>query len=337
MKLRELFFVFGPPRLLHSDNGREFVANVIIELKKLFPDLVFVRGRPRHPQSQGCIDSDSDFWKLVGQNGIDDEEDLPTPVAESDNEIVDNKRDDTINSANVIDSDVVKIIEKLSDDVVSVDFTITNTVDPNAPSNLNKNNLRDLIEEVELMLNGSDTDHHASSSNSRIQSAITTTTATNNDLLTPTSTPSRHDLIRKAATNSYLATANKKMKQYQDSINSLTEKFNLNDCVGVPIHTVDRTNTDAKYLPCLIVEKIEKDKNLMYKLACQYGKLENTFTIEHFVDLKSACPEELKQLVIHDLKDITIIEACKLYVCESTNAQWAFLARASGHVVLFTK
>ncbi|CAF4016325.1 unnamed protein product, partial [Didymodactylos carnosus] len=92
------------------------------------------------------------------------------------------------------------------------------------------------------------------------------------------------------------------MKQYQDSINSLTEKFNLNDCVGVPIHTVDRTNTDAKYLPCLIVEKIEKDKNLMYKLACQYGKLENTFTIEHFVDLKSACPEELKQLVIHDLK-----------------------------------
>ncbi|CAF4548796.1 unnamed protein product, partial [Didymodactylos carnosus] len=164
-------------------------------------------------------------------------------------------------------SDVVKIIEKLSDDVVSVDFPITNFVDPNAPSNLNKNNLRDLIEEVELMLNGSDTDHHASSSNSRIQSAITTTTATNNDLLTPTSTPSRHDLIRKTATNSYLATANKKMKQYQDSINSLTEKFNLNDCVGVPIHTVDRTN-------------------LMYKLACQYGKLENTFTIEHFVDLK---------------------------------------------------
>ncbi|CAF1095994.1 unnamed protein product [Didymodactylos carnosus] len=71
--------------------------------------------------------------------------------------------------------DVVKIIEKLSDDVVSVDLTITNTVDPNAPSNLNKNNLLDLIEEVELMLNGSDTDHQSYSSNSRIQAAVTTT------------------------------------------------------------------------------------------------------------------------------------------------------------------
>jgi len=55
-KLRELFFVFAPPHLLHSDNGREFVASVIIKLKKLFPDLLFVRGRPRHPQSQGCIE-----------------------------------------------------------------------------------------------------------------------------------------------------------------------------------------------------------------------------------------------------------------------------------------
>jgi hypothetical protein len=56
LKLRELFFVFGPPKLLHSDNGREFVASVIYELKQLFPDIVFIRGRPRHPQSQGCIE-----------------------------------------------------------------------------------------------------------------------------------------------------------------------------------------------------------------------------------------------------------------------------------------
>ncbi|CAF4582297.1 unnamed protein product, partial [Didymodactylos carnosus] len=51
-KLRALFFVFGPPHLLHSDNGAEFIANVIVELKVLFPDMCFVRGRPRHPQSQ---------------------------------------------------------------------------------------------------------------------------------------------------------------------------------------------------------------------------------------------------------------------------------------------
>ncbi|CAF4559389.1 unnamed protein product, partial [Didymodactylos carnosus] len=138
-KLRKLFFSFGPPHLLHSDNGAEFVAQVIVELKTLFPDMCFIRGRPRHPQSQGCIErangvlsvalgkwldtnhsthwsdgllpvaygintrvssttkttpyetmfgqqprSNSDFWKIVKENGIEDEDQLPTPV-ESDN------------------------------------------------------------------------------------------------------------------------------------------------------------------------------------------------------------------------------------------------------------
>ncbi|CAF4606863.1 unnamed protein product, partial [Didymodactylos carnosus] len=71
-KLRKLFSSFGPPHLLHSDNGAEFVAQVIVELKTLFPDMCFIRGRPRHPQSQG-----------FKENGIEDDQ-LPTPV-ESDN------------------------------------------------------------------------------------------------------------------------------------------------------------------------------------------------------------------------------------------------------------
>ncbi|CAF1100012.1 unnamed protein product, partial [Didymodactylos carnosus] len=61
LKLRELFFLFGPPRVLHSGNGKEFVASVITELKNLFPNLCFVQGRPRHPQSQGCSE---DFFDM---------------------------------------------------------------------------------------------------------------------------------------------------------------------------------------------------------------------------------------------------------------------------------
>ncbi|CAF1432239.1 unnamed protein product [Didymodactylos carnosus] len=142
LKLQELFFLFGPPRILHSDNEKEFVASVITELKNLFRNLCFVLGRPRHPQSQGCVEkanevlgdalekwmlendsshwsdgflpvvygintrvssttkstpdevvfgqsprSDSKFWKLVSQNGILDEEDLPSPVVSLDDDI----------------------------------------------------------------------------------------------------------------------------------------------------------------------------------------------------------------------------------------------------------
>ncbi|CAF4327003.1 unnamed protein product, partial [Didymodactylos carnosus] len=54
--LRQLFYTFGPPRLLHSDNGSEFIAAIVTELKSLFPSMSFIRGRPRHPQSQGAIE-----------------------------------------------------------------------------------------------------------------------------------------------------------------------------------------------------------------------------------------------------------------------------------------
>ncbi|CAF1117180.1 unnamed protein product [Rotaria sp. Silwood1] len=104
------------------------------------------------------------------------------------------------------------------------------------------------------------------------------------------------------------------MKHYHDNAINETNKFNLNDCVGIKIHTVDITNTDAKLLPCLIVEKIETDKKDTFKLVCHYGKLENIYSIEHLVDLKLACPDELKQIVINNLKDITFIEAYILYV-----------------------
>jgi transposase InsO family protein len=54
--LFEIFTTFGPPLILHSDNGKEFVADVIFELLKLWPEIKVVNGRPRHPQSQGCVE-----------------------------------------------------------------------------------------------------------------------------------------------------------------------------------------------------------------------------------------------------------------------------------------
>jgi hypothetical protein len=50
----------------------------------------------------------------------------------------------------------------------------------------------------------------------------------------------------------------------------------------------------------------------LYKLICRYGVLENTFEVGQFVNLKDACPNELKQIDIHNLKTTTIIEASKL-------------------------
>ena len=48
------------------------------------------------------------------------------------------------------------------------------------------------------------------------------------------------------------------MKLYQDSLNLITKSFNINDRVGIAVHTVDKKNTTPKFLSCLIIEKKPK-------------------------------------------------------------------------------
>ena len=55
-QLVEIVTAFDVPRILQSDNGREFVACVIGELKEMWPDLIMVHGKPRHSLSQGSIE-----------------------------------------------------------------------------------------------------------------------------------------------------------------------------------------------------------------------------------------------------------------------------------------
>lgn len=55
-ELLKVLCLIGPPHILQSDNGREFVNSVLLELKALWPEVVIVNGRPRHPQSQGSVE-----------------------------------------------------------------------------------------------------------------------------------------------------------------------------------------------------------------------------------------------------------------------------------------
>jgi hypothetical protein len=64
--LIEVFTLFGAPHILQSDNGSEFTALVISELKLMWPELVIVHGKPRHPQSQGSVErSNGDIHDML--------------------------------------------------------------------------------------------------------------------------------------------------------------------------------------------------------------------------------------------------------------------------------
>ncbi|CAF4274420.1 unnamed protein product, partial [Rotaria magnacalcarata] len=63
--------------------------------------------------------SESDFWKLVYDNGIEDEESLPTPIAELNDDLIDDKDDNRITSDDSIDSEVIDLVSQLSADACS--------------------------------------------------------------------------------------------------------------------------------------------------------------------------------------------------------------------------
>ena len=48
--------MLGAPTVLQSDNGREFVNEVVAEISKLWGTKQ-VHGRPYHPQSQGSVEN----------------------------------------------------------------------------------------------------------------------------------------------------------------------------------------------------------------------------------------------------------------------------------------
>ena len=53
----KVFPYLGLPKILQSDNGREFVNEIVKEILTLWPGQgVIINGHPRHSQSQGLVE-----------------------------------------------------------------------------------------------------------------------------------------------------------------------------------------------------------------------------------------------------------------------------------------
>ena len=47
-QLMDIFFMFGAPFILQSDNGREFANKIIQNLADMWPGMKLVHGKPRY-------------------------------------------------------------------------------------------------------------------------------------------------------------------------------------------------------------------------------------------------------------------------------------------------
>jgi len=54
--LIDIYTTFDAPAILHSDNGREFVNNVITELNVICVDVEIVHSKLRRSQRQGSVE-----------------------------------------------------------------------------------------------------------------------------------------------------------------------------------------------------------------------------------------------------------------------------------------
>ena len=70
---KNVFAVFGTPKILHHDNEREFVNQIVTETVKSWPgETAIITGRPRHPQSQGMVEQGNAVVKRLLGNRIMD-------------------------------------------------------------------------------------------------------------------------------------------------------------------------------------------------------------------------------------------------------------------------
>lgn len=65
---KHVFSVFGTPKVLHHDNGKEFVNEVVRSVVQSWPgETTIITGRARHPQSQGMVEqANATFKRLLG-------------------------------------------------------------------------------------------------------------------------------------------------------------------------------------------------------------------------------------------------------------------------------
>ncbi|CAF3436338.1 unnamed protein product [Rotaria socialis] len=306
--LRNMFYTFGPPKILQSDNGKEFVAKIILDLKINWPDLIIINRRPRHPQSQGLVErSNAVVQQMLGKY-LEKNKTLNWPDALGSVMLAMNNSmsqatkktayEMVFGQALRIDHDFWQEIYKQSkncsvineeeiDESILIDFNLFNEPSTTKDS----------------------TCIHISSSNSNLLSNISET-----EFADKFCENTSHKRIRDEAEICYLQTAERQLKNYERALKK-QKIFQINDIIGLKIANVDRSNMAPSILPCRIVQVLTKEESLntTYKVATLYGIISDSFSSSDFTDLSKTISSELRQLDIKTLSSITFIQACQKF------------------------
>ncbi len=319
--LKSIFHQFGPPKILQSDNGREFVAKVILDLVKSWPGLLIINGRPRHPQSQGLVErgnavAQQMLGKWLDTNATTDWPSglgpvmfaINTSIARTINktpfEVVFGQKPRTDDYAskcievqlkNKQTNDVI-CEEDLPDDIFEITKLADGSEDPPLDLLTNNPNVEQVGNDMALASNmddhqKQDDEGEAHSDFNIDHEELVDVTRFVSSVVEPKADPipiNRHKRVREEAEESYLNNAHAQLTRYNSRSCKRQRIYPVGDIVGLKVSDVDRTNTSSTILPCKIINSKDQAGEKLYHVATMNGIIQESFQSTVFLDLTSS-------------------------------------------------
>ncbi|CAM4967610.1 unnamed protein product [Rotaria socialis] len=330
--LKSSFYQFGPPRILQSDNGREFVAKVILDLTKSWPGLLIINERPRHPQSQGLVErGNAVVQQLLGKwldtNVTNDWPSELGPIMFSINTSV-------ARTINPTPFEVVFGQQPRTDDYTWKCIVVHLTEDPLIDPPTNNSNEEPICSNIVSTTTPQDRqiqnneEEIRSDSNIDHEEFIDSTNCVFG-VVESKDEPvgaNRHKRIRENAEECYLNNANSQLTRYINKSSKRQRIYHVGDIVDLKVSDVNRTNTSSTILPCKIVDSKCQDGETFYNVATMNGIIKESFQSTVFLDLTASNFTTLRTLNTDSLSCVTFIQACQIY----TNFKSADTCKCNG-------
>ncbi|CAF3108300.1 unnamed protein product [Rotaria sp. Silwood2] len=161
--------------------------------------------------------------------------------------------------------------------------------------------------------NGPNIDTYSSPTNKRSISSINVPSSSQTFGPLVTIDESRHDIIRESGRINYLKSQSKRQKIYDEYLNTMANLYSKGDLIGIPVDKVDRTNCDAKLMPCLIEERVDHGAIPSYRLISPYGRLSTLFAVHQLIPLTNPIPDSLLNIDKTNTPTVSFVHACKMF------------------------
>ncbi|CAF1179565.1 unnamed protein product [Adineta ricciae] len=324
---------------LQSDNGKEFVAKVIKDLKNTWVDLVIINGRARHPETQGLIERGNQTLEVALAKWLQCNQSTEWskglgPVTHAINTSTNHTTKKTpyevvfgqllrsdfemwkkLCEAGVEDEEnlPVDFVQSLNQAAQSVNSPITTGVTQTDSCSISTAASSALNSIVATVCCESIHSHSDSDSYGTVEGVCFVINENGTQVPDTDIDDNRHKRIRAAAEADYMKAIAKRQKICDEAMKQ--EQYQKGDLVGLKIDRVDRTNTTPKILPCKVVSvRSSSNNDLLYQLCTLRGVLSISYGVQDLLDLTKCDFADLRAVEPTTLPTMTFIQACKEYI-----------------------